>query len=275
MIDIDVEEFSTQVYPSFDFDLCRDALIDFYLLATNNTQVRYAVGLKHSGLESDWLAQTRDGSYGSHLRYGSLMTETTPLTSDAAQVKDPGIFSQWNSKFHHLYPEVTAEFDRVAPDIRRPKIASIGAGTCLPLHVDLVHTKAYHLCVVSNAQTFFVVGNKFLRMLPGKWYEFNPNIPHAIINLGTTDIYHVLARAADPVTAEDLITCQDRELEIIAEFFQSFHHRRDVLLHMSRIKHVIQYYLSYCQRTNLAADLLTLNPLISEIAHESSDHAER
>lgn len=268
MIDLQVEEFQTHVFPSFDFDLCRNALIDFYLLATNNTQLQYGVGLKHSGLESDWVAQTRDGSYGSHLRYGSLMPETSPLTSDPTQVKDPGIFAQWNSKFLELYPKVTAELDRVAPLIKRPKIAGIAAGTCLPLHVDLIHSKAYHLCLVSNAQAFFVMGTKFLKMLPGRWYEFNPNIPHAIVNLGATDIYHVLARADDPVTAQDLLTCQARELQIIADFFKSFGQRREVLLQSMRVRHVIKYYLDFCKRENISADLLTLNPLILEMSRE-------
>lgn len=266
MIDLNVQEFPSHVYQDFDFDLCRGALIDFYLLVKNHDQSRHSVGLKHSGISEDWISQAQDGSYGSHLRYGSLMPETTPLLSVFDDVKDPGIFSMWNSKFQELYPKVTAEFDRVAPDLRRPKLAGIAAGKCLPMHVDLARSRAYHLCVVSNPQTFFVMGDRFLRMLPGRWYEFDPNTPHTVVNLGPTDILHVLARDPDPVTPQDLIFCQSQELEIIRDFFHSFTEPRQIMLQRERVQAVVTYYVRHCQRHGIAADLLSINHLILDFA---------
>lgn len=75
MTDLDIKEFDTRVFENFDFNLCRDSLIDFSIEAIKAREHAFSVGLKHFDMYQDWLEQAIEGSYGSHLRYGSPATD--------------------------------------------------------------------------------------------------------------------------------------------------------------------------------------------------------
>lgn len=266
MIDINAPEFSTRVFHDFDFELCKPALIDFYLMATKEFSFNLSVGLMHSGKSDRWTDQVVDGSYGNQNCYGSPGLETRALDLTSDKLLDPGIFSVWNSKFQELYPQAVEEFMRAAPGIVRPKIAMIPAGKCLPLHVDIANTRSFHLCIVTNPQTFFVVDGEFLRMHPGRWYILNTNVPHTVVNLGNTNIYHILAREPDTTASNMLDVGQLAELSQIEKIFRSIESNQDLQLQRSRVVDIIKYYINYCKRKDIDPLILKQHPLILDFA---------